>query len=110
MSQTDAEQLRAYFADELVPAARALRERGVTFFAQRPDGHADSWYVDAATAEPDLFEVEADDAERTLREMWLSEGVPELAALAASLMQLAGDVRLDEDQSAEVSPFMYVMY
>ena len=109
MSPTDEQRLRRFFARKLVPAAQALQGRDVRFFPLGPDP-AESWYEDAPVGEPEFVEIEVEDCERMLREMWERDGTPELAALAADLMTLAREIEFDEEQSADVSPFMYVIY
>jgi hypothetical protein len=39
-----------------------------------------------------------------------ARGLPELAALAGSLMALADELEIHQEQSEELSPFVYVMY
>ena len=110
MSSTDERKLRKFFAKRLLPVAESLRARGVRLLPVAPHAEAESWYEDATRGEPDFTEIEAEDCERALREMWERQGLPELAALAADLMRLARDLDLDEEQAAEVSPFLYAMY
>jgi len=110
MSSTDSRKLRRWFAKALVPVAKQLRARGVSFFVLAPCPEADSWYEDGVGREPDFAEVEAQDCEHLLREMWEQQGLPELAALAADLMALARDLQTEDEQAADVSPSLYVMY
>ena len=109
MSPTDEQRLCRFFARKLVPAAQTLQGRDVRFFPLGPDA-AESWYEDGPAGEPEFVEIEVEDCERMLREMWERDGMPELAALAADLMKLAREIELDEEQSDDVSPFMYVIY
>lgn len=110
MSSTDEKRIRRFYRQHLVPAAEQLRARGVSFFPLGPEPGQGTWYASAPTDEPEFTEVEADQCERELRESWEAQGLPELAALAVRLMELAGELEMDEEQSAEVSPFVYVMY
>ncbi len=64
--------------------------------------------------DPASFEVAGcnsfDSFEKALTDMWTSQGSPELAALAPTLSKLAKSIYLVEEQSEEVSPFIYVMF
>jgi hypothetical protein len=107
MSSTEDERrARAFFREKLLPAAAALRERGVAFFPLGPDD-ADSWFEAPPAGDPFLT---LGDLETALREHWEAEGLPELAALARSLADLADALEIREQDSADVSPFVYVMY
>jgi len=109
MNSTDEERLTSYWEQEICRVADSLRARGVTFFAMGPTA-ADSWYTAVPADLPEFVEVEAETAERDLRAMWEAQGLPELAGLAEGLMRLASELQQDEEQSAELSPFVYVMY
>ncbi len=110
MSSIDRGRLRRFYREELVRAARALRARGLRFFPLRPEPEQASWYVPARDGEPEFLELEAETTEARLRAHWEAEGLPELARLAGPLLELARELELSEEQSAEVSPFLYVMY
>ncbi len=109
MSSTDDAKLRRFFRDRIVPAAERLRERGCSFLAEGPDPEAASWWVESEE-EPVLIDFEADEAAGILHARWMSEGYPELAALAAPLIELAEALRTTQEESGEVSPYVYVMY
>ena len=106
----------AFFREVLVPAALRERASGREFFALRPDASVQSYYVEPTTREmrPEDFELRAcesvEDFVRELAALWASEGREELAALAPRLAALAREVREDEEQPDDVSPFMYVMF
>jgi hypothetical protein len=110
------ESAAAFFREVLVPVALGERESGREFFALRPEGEAESYYVEPTRREmrPEDFELRAadsvEDFVRELAALWSSEGREELAAMAPRLAALASDVREDEEQSGDVSPFMYVMF
>ena len=110
MSSTDDARLRRFFRDRIVPAAEQLRERGCSFFAEGPDPEASTWWESGSEEEPALIEFEADDAARILHARWTSDGVPELADLAAPLLELAEELKTTQEESGEVSPYVYVMY
>lgn len=106
----------AFFREVLVPVALRERESGREFFALRPDEAAESYYVEPANREmrPEDFELRAcesiEDFVRELAALWSSEGLEELAATAPRLAALASELREDEEQRDDVSPFMYVMF
>ena len=106
----------AFFREVLVPAAQAERESGREFFALRPDAEAESYYVEPTKSlmRPEDFELRAgesvEDFVRELAALWASEGREGLAAMAPRLAALAAEVREDEEQRDDVSPFMYVMF
>jgi hypothetical protein len=110
MSSTNERQLRKFFDKKLAPAARKLRDRDVRFFARSPADPGEDWYVDVSGGLPEFIELDDADAERELRAMWEQQDLPELAKLAKDLMKLAREIEIEEEQSADVSPFVYVMY
>ena len=105
-----------FFREVLVPVALGERERGREFFALRPDASVESYYVEPTrrAMRPEDFELRAcesvEDFVRELAALWTSEGREELAAMARRLAALAAEVREDEEQRDDVSPFMYVMF
>jgi len=104
-------RIDAFFRERLVPAAEALRARGASFFALRPEDRADSFYEPCVHAsESELQELEADQIAAALVERWTRQGLPELAGLVEPMMTLAREVGPREDESGEVSPFIYVMF
>jgi len=105
-----------FFREVLVPAALGERASGREFFALRPDALTESYYVEPTkrVMKPEDFELRATDSVedfvRELAALWSSEGREELAAMAQRLVTLASEVREDEEQPDDVSPFMYVMF
>jgi hypothetical protein len=105
-----------FFREVLVPVALRERESGREFFALRPDSEAESYYVEPTNGlmRPEDFELRAGESVeefvRELAALWTSEGREELAAMAPRLAALAAELREDEEQPDDVSPFMYVMF
>lgn len=105
-----------FFREVLVPAALGERASGREFFALRPDALTESYYVEPTkrVMKPEDFELRATDSVedfvRELAALWSSEGREELAAMAQRLVTLASEVREDEEQPDDVSPFIYVMF
>jgi hypothetical protein len=111
MSWTERRRVRRFFARRVVPAAEALRGRGVRFFARRPEPEAASFWVDVPEGEPEFTLLADPEAcERALRDLWEEQGLPELAELAHPLIELARHLEVREEEAGEVSPFVYVMY
>jgi len=107
MSSTEDERrARRFYRRHLAPTAERLRARSVRFFALGPD-EAESWFEPPPQGS-DFFALE--DLEGALRERWQADGLPELAALASRLAELADALEIREQDSADVSPFVYVMY
>jgi hypothetical protein len=110
MSSTDPVELRRFYREQLVRVARELLARGVRSFPLGPEPQQPTWYRAVPPGEPELIEFEAETAEAQLRDHWQREGLPELARLAPALLALARALEPSAEQSAEVSPFVYVMY
>lgn len=109
MSSTDERRLERFYRTRLVPAAEALRARGVSLFPLGPDDASESWYV-GPPREPKFATLEVEACEDALRELWQENDRPELAALAEELMEIARRLEVRDEDSADVSPFVYVMY
>ena len=109
MSSTDERAIRSFFAERLVPAAERLRNRGVRFFALGPEADAASWY-EGPPAEADFTTLAEADVAGALRSRWEREQLPELAALATPLLELAASLEVHEEQTPDISPFVYTMY
>lgn len=105
-----------FFREVLVPVALKERESGREFFALRPEAEAESYFVEPTKREmrPEDFELRAcesvEEFVRELAALWASEGREGLASMAPRLAALASEVREDEEQPDDVSPFMYVMF
>lgn len=105
-----------FFKEVLVPLALRERAAGKTFFPLRPDADAESYYVEPThgVMSPSDFELLAaesiEDFINELAVLWVSEGHEELASMSPGLSELAKEVSGHEDQAADVSAFMYVMF
>jgi len=102
--------LGKFWTQQLVPAAAALRARGVKFFESGPNPAVETYYCQHQSTDSPFVTLESDQWEPLLREMWQCEELPELAALAGPLMALAQKLKLREEEQADVSPFIYVMF
>jgi len=120
MSSTDpkrfAAKAKAFFERRLMPAARALRSRQGEPFPRGFDPAATTYYERRAkaTMEPADFELPSIDSPQALalalERFWKERSLPELARLAPDLADLAAEVRADDEESGEVSPFIYQMF
>ncbi len=111
MSSTEEARLGRFFDRRMVPLAEKLRARGARFFPMGPDPQVSSYYVAPRRGKPAFTELEgAADCERALRDLWEEQRIPELAALAGPILELARQVEIREEESGEISPFVYVMY
>jgi hypothetical protein len=99
--------LRQFFQQRIVPAADALRDRGVSFFALKPDRGTRSYWNLRARGERYIFQI-GDDLAGELREMW--RAYPELEALADDLAAMTHSMADEREESADVSSFIYAMF
>lgn len=110
MSSTDDGRLAAsFFGELLVPAAERLRQRGIVFFPLGPVFEEPSWW-EGPPSGPDFVPLDTGSIESRLRDLWRSEGLPELDELVQPLMELAEKLEVRDLEDSEVSPFVYVMY
>ena len=121
MSSTDRDEaarraLGSFFDEKLMPLSMKLRDQGVTLFAPGPDPTRESYFVTRPQPAMTREEFESpscedfDDFARRLESMWKSRGREDLAALSGDLAQLARLAYTLDEESAEVSPFVYVMF
>lgn len=99
------------FVNRLLPAAEALAARVGPLLAE-PDAAAESYWKPrkATKAAKKDFVIDLTNPARAMAEFWEGRGEPELAQVAQDVADLARDVRTSEEQDAEVSPFIYVMF
>ena len=100
-------ELRQFFDERIVSAARTLRDRGVSFFAVAPDRAAASYWNARPRGEGYVFAI-GDDLASELHEMWRE--YPELQALAADLAAMTRTLAERREESADVSSFIYAMF
>ena len=105
-----------FFRREMMVLAERMKREGREFFPVTPSAEAETYYMDRdrRTLSPEDFEglgceSSAEFADRLLL-LWRSQGLEELESLIPTLSKLAGGLYQVEEQQAEVSPFVYVMY
>ena len=113
MSSTDKDtrdeaRVRRVFHEQLVPAARALRERGIELLTTGPDDEETWWCSPGST--PDFVTLEAEGLEGALRELWSEDELPELHAVAGLMAELARSLEVRDQEDDSVSDLVYVMY
>lgn len=100
-------ELRRFFHERIVPAAEALRARGVSFFALEPNRGQQSYWSMRPRGEGYVFEI-GDDLGGQLHEMWRDH--PELDALVDDLASMTRTMAERREESADVSSFIYAMF
>lgn len=100
-------ELHRFFHERIVPAAEALRRRGVAFFALEPNRSTASYWNTRPAGEGYIFEI-GDDLAGELHVMWREH--PELQALASDLAAVARTMADRREVSADVSSFIYAMF
>ena len=111
--ETTAEAAAARLFDEVfVPLAEQLREHGVSPADVMARRTAESFYEPVPAFTRADFDIPAGGGSEALRaallRQWRNE--PELHALAEHVARLSGEIGVEREQSAEVSPFLYVMF
>ncbi len=109
-------EIEIFFQRQLLPLSQRLREAGRSFFLLRAEPGRQTYFSlrAKATAEPGDMDLPrcASPAELAakLQELWQSQGAADLLPLAPALGKLAEMLARREEQEAEVSPFIYVMF
>ena len=113
--QRERAALERFFERELMPLAKDLKAKGAVLLDGSLQPQASSYYLNRAP-QPGAQVLEwggadsVEDLERELVRLWRDPASPPLASLAPSIAKLAELLRRDEEQSAQVSEFVYVMY
>jgi hypothetical protein len=120
MNSTRNEELTSvdqFFSEVLVPLAKELRGKNAPgFFQRKPDPAKETYFTKRkkVTMIPEDFEVDGcnspEDLKKVLVNLWIAEGNTELPIIADAIVELAGSIHHAEEQSSEVSPFIYVMF
>ena len=100
-------ELRRFFQERIVPAAKSLRAGGVSFFALEPDRTAGSYWTARSRGEGYIFEIE-DDLAGELHTTWQDH--PEIQALAGDLAAMARAMTERREETTDVSSFIYAMF
>ena len=100
-------ELHEFFRDRIVPAAEALRKRGVSFFEREPERSRPSYWNARPRGEGYIFAI-GDDLAGELHMLWRE--YPELHALADDLAAMTRTMLEHREESADVSSFIYAMF
>ncbi len=107
-------EVRNFFLMQLMPLTKNIHEKEEGFFELKPQ--AESYYLkrEETCMKPTDFEISGcysfEDFEKELQKMWIEDGIPEFATLAPTLANLAEMLSCTDEQTEEVSPFLYVMF
>lgn len=120
MSSTNPENtevaIKQFCEKEFRPVAEKLTAEGHRFFEHGGNEDADSYYIRRSrkSMRKEDFETpsfkNAAEFAAELSAMWKSQGLDDLASLTPSMARLAEQLQQVEEQSDEVSPFVYVMF
>jgi hypothetical protein len=116
MTEKSEREIDRFFDDELLPLASRLKGKGVVFLETRLDSGVPSYFsrrpkVTMAKAD---FEwggcASAQTVKADLQTLGSGGDASSLATLAPGVARLAGKLRASEQESSDVSSFVYVMY
>jgi len=116
MTEMADREIDKLFDEELLPLAARLKESGARLLETRLEDSATSYFarrskVAMATAD---FEVggcvSPNTVQADLERRWARSDEAPLLRLAPGIAKLAGKLRESEQQSGDVSKFIYVMY
>lgn len=117
ISDENLSKVDEFFFQVLVPLAKKLHSKNDSvFFNKKPDFTRDTYFIrrEKVTMVPGDFEESGcnspEDLKKALIRLWIAEGHSELAIMADAIVKLAESTHLIEEQSSEVSPFIYVMF
>jgi hypothetical protein len=119
MAMTDASQQQAiarFFEAELLPLADKLKAQGVSLLDAGPQLGAKSYYITRPQRRmtPADFEqgglTSAAQAPAEMQAVWSAAAGHPLAPLAQGVAKLAGQLKCSQEQSSDVSTFIYAMY
>lgn len=101
--------LQSFYAEKLVPLAEKYESAERAFFPVGFDKQAESYYIDRNDDRGYIHEINYDDLESELLELWNGE-TEEFKKLAAPLIELAHKLEDHEEADGDVSPFIYAMF
>ena len=110
-------QVEEFFLEVLVPLAKKLHSNKTPiFFRKKPDPAIDTYFMKRkkTTVTPEDFETggcnSPEGLKKALVSLWTAEGHAELLTIADEITKLAGSAHYPDEQSSDVSPFIYVMF
>jgi hypothetical protein len=109
-------EIKRFFDEQLLPLAAQLKAKGVNLLDAGPQPGAASYYITRQhrSMSPADFETggltSPAKAQAEMRQVWNAAAGHPLAPLADGVARLAGELRQDQEQSSDVSSFIYAMY
>jgi len=102
--------LARFHTERILPAADAVRGRGVELLAPGRDPQAATYWVPRAAGAELVVRLDQARLADELARLWESRGLGELAALSEPLMELSDALAERVEDPADVSPFIYTIY
>lgn len=113
----DLSKVDRFFFEILIPLAKELHGKNDSvFFLKKADAAKDTYFRirKKVTMAPEDFEVTGcnspEDLKNGLISLWMTEGYTALPIMADAIVELAESAHFSEEESSEVSPFIYVMF
>ncbi len=109
-------RLKKFFRSELLGIAAQYRREGRELLAGNPDPDLSSYYIRRSQTKMSKQDFESGSCRhpgelaQALNELWSSQGYEELCKLAPQLAKLAESLKRSQQETDEISPFVYVMY
>jgi hypothetical protein len=109
-------RLEKFFRNELLAVAHRYECEGRSLLAGNPDPQLASYYMPRPQTKLTKSDFEQgacrtpDELIEALADMWREQGYAELSRLAPQMGQFAERLKETQQETDEVSPFVYVMY
>ena len=109
-------RLEKFFRHELLAVAHRYHCESRKLLAGNPDPQLASYYLPRLNTKMTKSDFEQgacrtpDELVQQLADMWREQGYAELSRLAPQIGQLAARLKETQQETDEVSPFVYVMY
>ena len=106
-NKQDQQRAEKFFCEEILPITESINNPERWFPSGQDDSLETYWQQPTPHSAFEVVEVDLDNLEETLSQLWQDE--PELQRLAPSLSALAKKLRREEADD-EISPFIYAMF
>ncbi|MCE2659715.1 MAG: hypothetical protein LW854_15970 [Rubrivivax sp.] len=109
-------EIKRFFDEQLLPLAAQLKAQGLPLLDAGPEPSAASYFIPRQQRRmtPADFDqgglTSPESAAQDIRKVWSATAGHPLAPLADSVARLAVDLRQGQEQSGDVSTFIYAMY
>lgn len=111
-----AKLIKTCFLEKIIPVSIDLHKKQINFFPLKPNLNSPTYYLERelTAMRPEDFEVpgceNSEALGKSLAELWISQGYKDLIPLAQTTAELAELLRETEEESEEISPFIYIMF